>query len=168
VLVLAIPSILNLIPLSCLAAVLFIVGFKLAKPSIFVHEWEKGMDQFLPFVVTIIAILFTDLLVGIGIGMVVGMFFVIKTNFKQAILVTERNGNYLVKLHKDVSFLNKAPLKNELAKIPVNSFVIINGFKAKFVDQDIRDVLNDFIDSAHDRNIKIEIEGFDYNLKENA
>lgn len=168
VLVLAIPRILNMIPLSCLAAVLFIVGFKLAKPSIFVHEWEKGLDQFLPFIATIIAILFTDLLVGIGIGMVFGMFFVIKTNFKQAITVTERNGNYLMKLQKDVSFLNKAPLKKQLSMIPNDSSVIINAYKANFIDQDIRDVLNDFIDSAHDRNIKIEIEGFDYNLKENA
>lgn len=168
VLVVAIPVLLNKIPLSCLAAVLFIVGYKLAKPSIFVHEWEKGLNQFLPFVATIIAILFTDLLTGIGIGMVVGMFFVIKTNFKQAITVTERNGNYLVKLNKDVSFLNKAPLKNNLAMIPENSFVIINGIKAKFIDQDIRDVLNAFIESAHDKNIKIKIEGFDYNLKENA
>lgn len=168
ILVLAIPKILNMIPLSCLAAVLFMVGFKLAKPSIFVREWEKGLDQFLPFVVTIIAILFTDLLVGIGIGMVVGMFFVIKTNFRQAIMVTELNGNYLVKLHKDVSFLNKAPLKNKLALIPENSFVIINGYKAKFIDQDIRDVLNDFIESAHEKNITLDIEGFDYNLKENA
>lgn len=168
VLVLAIPTILNMIPLSCLAAVLFMVGFKLAKPSIFVHEWEKGFDQFLPFVVTIIAILFTDLLVGIGIGMIIGMFFVIKTNFKQAIIITERNGNYLLKLHKDVSFLNKAPLKSKLSTIPDNSYVIINGYKAKFIDQDIRDVLNDFIESAHDRNIKLEIEGFDYNLKQNA
>jgi MFS superfamily sulfate permease-like transporter len=119
-------------------------------------------------VATILAILFTDLLVGIGIGMVVGMFFVIKTNFKQAITITERNGNYLLKLQKDVSFLNKAPLKNKLALIPDNSYVIINGYKAKFIDQDIQDVLNDFIDSAHDRNIKLEIEGFDYNLKQNA
>jgi MFS superfamily sulfate permease-like transporter len=168
VLVLSIPSILNKIPLSCLAAVLFMVGYKLAKPSIFVHEWEKGMDQFLPFIATIIAILFTDLLVGIGIGMVVGIFFVIKTNFQTAIMVTEHNGNYLVKLHKDVSFLNKAPLKNQLSEIPDNSYVIINGYKAKFIDQDIKDVLNDFITSAHDRNITIRIEGFDYNLKQNA
>ncbi|MFN3996349.1 SulP family inorganic anion transporter [Algoriphagus sp.] len=168
VLVLAIPRILNMIPLSCLSAVLFMVGFKLAKPSIFVQEWEKGLNQFLPFVVTILAILFTDLLMGIGIGMVVGIFFVIKTNFKQAILVTERKGNYLVKLHKDVSFLNKAPLKKQLAQIPDNSFVIINGYKAKFIDQDIRDVLNDFIASAHEKNITLTIEGFDYNLKENA
>lgn len=168
VLVVSIPGILNKIPLSCLAAVLFIVGYKLAKPSLFVHEWEKGMDQFLPFVVTIIAILFSDLLTGIGIGMVVGLFFVVKTNFQQAITVTERKGNYLVKLNKDVSFLNKAPLKNKLAMIPENSFVLINGYKAKFIDQDIRDLLNDFIESAHDKNIKIEVEGFDYNLKENA
>jgi MFS superfamily sulfate permease-like transporter len=168
VLVVAIPGLLNKIPLSCLAGVLFIVGYKLAKPSIFVHEWEKGIDQFLPFVVTIIAILFTDLLTGIGIGMVAGIFFVIKTNYKQAITVTERKGNFLIKLNKDVSFLNKAPLKTQLATIPENSFVIINGYSAKFIDQDIRDVLNDFIDTAHDRNIKIQIEGFDYQLKENA
>lgn len=168
VLVLSIPTILNKIPLSCLAAVLFMVGFKLAKPSIFVHEWEKGLDQFLPFVATIIAILFTDLLMGIGIGMVVGMFFVIKTNFQEAITVTELNGNFLLKLHKDVSFLNKAPLKNKLALIPDNSKVIINAMKAKFIDQDIRDVLNDFIESAHERNITLKIEGFDYNLKQNA
>lgn len=168
VLVVAIPVQLNKIPLSCLAAVLIIVGYKLAKPSLFVHEWKKGLNQFLPFVATIIAILFTDLLTGIGIGLVVGIFFVIKTNFKQAITVTERNGNYLVKLNKDVSFLNKAPLKNNLAMIPENSFVIINGIKAKFIDQDIRDVLNAFIESAPDKNIKIKIEGFDSNLKENA
>ena len=168
VLVLAIPTILNKIPLSCLAAVLFMVGYKLAKPSIFVHEWEKGLNQFLPFLATIIAILFTDLLMGIGIGMVVGIFFIIKTNFQESITITEMKGNYLLKLHKDVSFLNKASLKSRLAMIPDNSTVIINAYKAKFIDQDIRDVLNDFIESAYDRNINLEIEGFDYKLKQNA
>jgi MFS superfamily sulfate permease-like transporter len=118
VLVLSIPGLLNQIPLSCLAAVLFMVGYKLAKPSIFIAEYEKGINQFLPFVFTVIAILLTDLLVGIGIGMVVGLFFVIRTNFQKAVIVTELNGNFLVKLQKDVSFLNKAPLMKELAQIP--------------------------------------------------
>lgn len=166
VLVLSIPGFLNQIPLSCLAAVLFMVGYKLAKPSIFIHEFEKGWNQFLPFIFTVIAILLTDLLVGIGIGMVVGLFFVMKTNFQRSVTVTELNGNYLVKLQKDVSFLNKAPLMKELTQIPEGSNVILNASKAVFIDQDIQEVLNDFIASAHSKNITITIEGYTYHLRE--
>ncbi|MBS4071055.1 MAG: SulP family inorganic anion transporter [Algoriphagus sp.] len=165
VLVLSIPGFLNQIPLSCLAAVLFMVGYKLAKPSIFIHEFEKGWNQFLPFIFTVIAILLTDLLVGIGIGMVVGLFFVMKTNFQRSVTVTELNGNYLVKLQKDVSFLNKAPLMKELTQIPAGSNVILNASKAVFIDHDIQEVLNDFIDSAHTKNISITIEGYTYHLR---
>ena len=166
VLVLSIPGFLNQIPLSCLAAVLFMVGYKLAKPSIFIHEFEKGWNQFLPFIFTVIAILLTDLLVGIGIGMVVGLFFVMKTNFQRSVTVTELNGNYLVKLQKDVSFLNKAPLMKELTQIPEGSYVILNASKAVFIDHDIQEVLNDFIASAHSKNITITIEGYSYHLRE--
>ncbi|MFC5190878.1 SulP family inorganic anion transporter [Algoriphagus aquatilis] len=166
VLVLSIPGFLNQIPLSCLAAVLFMVGYKLAKPSIFIHEFEKGWNQFLPFFFTVIAILLTDLLVGIGIGMVVGLFFVMKTNFQRSVTVTELNGNYLVKLQKDVSFLNKAPLMKELTQIPEGSYVILNASKAVFIDHDIQEVLNDFIASAHSKNITITIEGYTYHLRE--
>lgn len=166
VLVLSIPGFLNQIPLSCLAAVLFMVGYKLAKPSIFIHEFEKGWNQFLPFIFTVIAILLTDLLVGIGIGMVVGLFFVMKTNFQRSVTVTELNGNYLVKLQKDVSFLNKAPLMKELTQIPEGSYVILNASKAVFIDHDIQEVLNDFIASAHSKNITITIEGYTYHLRE--
>jgi len=166
VLVLSIPGLLNQIPLSCLAAVLFMVGYKLAKPSIFIAEYEKGINQFLPFVFTVIAILLTDLLVGIGIGMVVGLFFVIRTNFQKAVIVTELNGNFLVKLQKDVSFLNKAPLMKELAQIPSGSKVVLNASKAKFIDHDIQEVLNDFIASAHTKDISITIEGYTYHLRE--
>ncbi len=167
ILVLSIPNLLNKIPLSCLAAVLFMVGFKLAKPSLFIREFEKGMNQFLPFVVTIIAILLTDLLVGIGIGMVVGIFFVIKTNFHRAVTITELNGNYLVKLQKDVTFLNKAPLMKELSLIPDGSKVILNGNKAVFIDHDIQEVLNDFIATAETRDIIVSIEGYSYHLIKN-
>jgi MFS superfamily sulfate permease-like transporter len=166
VLVLSIPGVLNQIPLSCLAAVLFMVGYKLAKPSIFIHEYEKGINQFLPFIFTVIAILLTDLLVGIGIGMVVGLFFVMKTNFQRSVTVTELNGNYLVKLQKDVSFLNKAPLMKELTRIPEGSSVILNASKAVFIDHDIQEVLNDFIASAPSKNISITIEGYTYHLRE--
>jgi MFS superfamily sulfate permease-like transporter len=160
ILVLTIPNILNQIPLSCLAAVLFQVGYKLAKPALFVKEYQKGWDQFLPFILTVLAILFTDLLVGIGIGMVVGIFFVIKTNYQRSLQVTHLNGNYLVKLQKDVSFLNKAPLIKQLSAIPSGSNVVFNATKAKFIDHDIQDVLNDFISSAPRKNIEITIEGF--------
>ncbi|EAZ82904.1 SulP family inorganic anion transporter [Algoriphagus machipongonensis] len=166
VLILAIPNILNKIPLSCLAAVLFVVGYKLAKPSIFVSIYEKGWDQFIPFIVTVIAILFTDLLIGIGIGMAFGLFFVIKSNFHKSVRITEMNGNYLVQLQKDVSFLNKAPLMNALSKIPNGSQVIINGEKARFIDHDIQEVLNDFIATSSDKQIKITTEGFNYKLTE--
>lgn len=166
VLVLSIPELLNQIPLSCLAAVLFMVGYKLAKPSIFIHEYEKGLNQFLPFLITVVAILLTDLLVGIGIGMVVGLFFVMRTNFQRAVMITEMNGNYLVKLQKDVSFLNKAPLMRDLAQIPEGSKVILNASKARFIDHDIQEVLNDFIATAHTKNISLTVEGYSYHLRE--
>jgi MFS superfamily sulfate permease-like transporter len=159
-LVLTIPGLLNQIPLSGLAAVLLVVGYKLAKPSIFIKEFKKGWDQFLPFLVTVTSILLTDLLVGIGIGLVVGLFFVIKTNFHRSVQVTERNGNYLVKLQKDVSFLNKAPLIKELSQIPAGSNVVLNASMARFIDHDIQEVLNDFIASAESKNITLLIEGY--------
>ncbi len=165
-LVLTIPGLLNQIPLSGLAAVLLVVGYKLAKPSIFFIEYKKGWDQFLPFLVTVISILLTDLLVGIGIGMVVGLFFVIKTNFHRAILVTERKGNYLVKLQKDVSFLNKAPLIKELSQIPEGSNVVLNASMARFIDHDIQEVLNDFIATVESKNITLSIEGYSNQIKE--
>ena len=166
VLVIGIAELLNLIPLSCLAAVLFFVGYKLAKPSIFVHEYEKGLNQFLPFMVTIIAILFTDLLIGIGIGMIFGIFFVIRTNYQKSVSVTELDGMFLVKLQKDVSFLNKAPLMKRLAEIPNGSEVVLNASRARFIDHDIQEVLNDFIETSNDKNITVTIEGFNYKLKE--
>ena len=146
--------------MSGLAAVLLVVGYKLAKPSLFVKEYRKGWDQFLPFIVTVISILLTDLLVGIGIGLVVGLFFVIKTNFHRSVLVTEHNGNYLVKLQKDVSFLNKAPLIKELGLIPDGSKVVLNATMARFIDHDIQEVLNDFISSAESKNITLVVEGY--------
>lgn len=160
VLVIGIAEILNMIPLSCLAAVLFSVGFKLAKPSIFKKEYQKGLNQFLPFLVTIIAILMTDLLVGISIGMIFGIFFVIKTNYQKAVSVTELGGMYLVRFQKDVSFLNKAPLKKKLSEIPDGSEVVIDAKRARFIDHDIQEVLKDFMESSTDKNIKVTSEGF--------
>lgn len=152
-----IPTLLNLIPLSALAGVLIYTGYKLAKPSLFAAFYKKGLDQFIPFVVTIVAIIFTDLLVGILIGIVVGLFFVMRSNFKTSLFVVHDNNKYLFRLRKDVSFLNKAVLKNKLEKVPENSFVIIDASTADYIDKDVVEVINDFLKHAHLKKIKVEI-----------
>lgn len=152
-----IPRILNLIPLSSLAGILIYIGFKLAKPSIFKEFYKKGLGQFLPFVITIVAILFTDLLVGILIGCTAGLFFVIRSNFKSAVFVVNDNNNYLFRLRKDVSFLNKPIIKNKLEQVPEDSYVLIDATRADFIDLDIVEVIEDFKKHAHLKNIKVEL-----------
>jgi MFS superfamily sulfate permease-like transporter len=152
-----IPGLLNLIPLSALAAVLIFVGYKLVKPSLFIEFYKKGWEQFIPFVVTIIAILFTDLLIGILIGMVVGMFFVVKSTVTTSIQIVNDEEKYLVRLRKDVSFLNKPYLKEKLEDIPDGSSVLIDVSRVDFIDQDVIEVIDDFIHHAPLYNINVEI-----------
>ncbi|KIC92184.1 SulP family inorganic anion transporter [Flavihumibacter sp. ZG627] len=152
-----IPKMLNLIPLPALAAVLIYTGFKLAKPAIFKQFYRKGFDQFIPFVVTIVAILFTDLLVGIMIGCLVGLFFVMRSNFRSAVFVVNDENNYLFRLRKDVSYLNKPIIKRKLAQVPENAYVLIDATRADFLDRDVVEVIEDFIISAPLKNIKVEL-----------
>jgi MFS superfamily sulfate permease-like transporter len=119
--------------------------------------YRKGMDQFVPFALTIIAILLSDLLVGITIGILVGLFFVLKTNFHQALFTVHENDNYLIRLTKDVSFLNKALLRRSFSKIPNGSKVIIDGSRSAFIDQDILETISDFRESAGNRDISVEL-----------
>ncbi|MFM8330626.1 MAG: SulP family inorganic anion transporter [Candidatus Methylumidiphilus sp.] len=148
---------LNLIPLACLASILLLTGYKLAKPKLFMEMRTKGMNQLAPFVITIAAILISDLLKGMAIGMAIGLFFVIKANFHAAISLTQDGSNYLLRLHKDVSFLNKALLRGCLDRVDANSYLIIDGSKAQFIDQDILETIQDFLNSAHDDNIRVEL-----------
>jgi MFS superfamily sulfate permease-like transporter len=152
-----IPFLLNQIPKSALAAVLIFTGYKLTKPSLFVGFYKKGWNQFLPFVGTILAILATDLLKGVLIGIGIAIIFIIRSNFKSAILVVCDTNKYLVRLRKDVSFLNKAILKQGLEKVPANSYVIIDVSRADFIDQDILEIIEDFQKHAPLENIKVEI-----------
>ncbi|MFY0673012.1 MAG: SulP family inorganic anion transporter [Bacteroidia bacterium] len=162
ILILIIPKILNLIPLSALAAVLLFVGYKLTKPSLYKTMYKNGLSQFLPFVITVLAILFTNLLVGIGIGMVVGLLFVMKTNFHAAIKITKNKDNYLVRLKKDVSFLNKALLLDALSKLPKNCNVLIKADKGQFIDHDIEETLRDFVlVSAPEKGITVKCDGLE-------
>lgn len=152
-----IPGVLNLIPFASLAAILIYTGWKLTKPSLYVSFFKKGWGQFLPFVVTVIAILLTDLLVGIMIGCLVGMFFVMRSNFKSAVFVVNDNNKYLFRLRKDVSFLNKPIIKNKLEQVPDSSYVMIDAQRADFIDKDVVEVIEDFMKAAPLKDIKVEL-----------
>ena len=155
--VLLIPLILNKIPLASLAAILIFTGYKLAKWTLFKEFHQKGWDQFIPFVGTIIAILLTDLLIGICIGIAIALFFLIRSNFHNSVSMFRDNNNFILKLKKDVSFLNKPFIKQKLEEIPESSFLIIDLSKADFIDKDIIDVIFEFKQHASLKNIQIEI-----------
>ncbi|HMP92235.1 MAG TPA: SulP family inorganic anion transporter [Phnomibacter sp.] len=155
--VLFIPNLLNLIPKAALAAILIFTGYKLAKISLFKAQYKAGWDQFIPFVVTVAAILMSDLLIGICIGIVTGLYFVLKNNFKSAIFYIKDSHRYLIRFRKEVSFLNKGLMKEILAKIPDNTAVLIDATKSVFIDKDIVDMVNDFIINAETRNIRVYI-----------
>jgi MFS superfamily sulfate permease-like transporter len=157
-----IPGLLNLIPKTALAAILIYTGYKLAKPSLFKMFYKKGWDQFLPFVITIVAILLTDLLKGVMIGMVTGLFFVLRSNFKTAVFVVNDMNNYLFRLRKDVSFMNKPIIKNKLEEVPENSYVLIDASRADFIDRDIVEVIEDFMIHAPLKNIRVDLKRSTY------
>ncbi|RAV97852.1 SulP family inorganic anion transporter [Pseudochryseolinea flava] len=177
--VILIPTVLNMIPLSALAAILLMTGYKLTSPSIYRDFFRKGWDQFLPFIITVLAILFTDLLVGIAVGMVVGLFFVVRSNIrgshhhengvdgngngrfsifkkiKSAITIMKQGEKYLIKLNKDVSFLNRSVLRQTFERIPEGSTLVIDSEHAEYIDNDIRNTIDDFIQDAPSRNIAV-------------
>lgn len=152
-----IPAILNLIPKAALAAILIFTGYKLAKPSLFIGLYKKGLDSFLPFVITIVAILATDLLKGVIIGIGVGLFFAFRSNFRSAVFVVNDDNKYLFRLRKDVSFLNKGIIKRKLEQVPENSYVFIDTTRADYLDRDVVETIEDFMISAQLKNIKVEL-----------
>lgn len=152
-----IPKLLNYIPLCSLAAILIYTGYKLANPSLFKAIYKKGWDQFLPFIITLVAIVLTDLLKGIIIGVAVGLFFVIRSNFKTAVFVVNDDNKYLFRLRKDVSFLNKPIIKQKLEEVPENAYVLIDASRADFIDKDVIEVIEYFLLHAHLKNIKVDI-----------
>ncbi|MCS6988268.1 MAG: SulP family inorganic anion transporter [Chloroherpetonaceae bacterium] len=158
--VLFIPEILNLIPLASLACILIMVGYKLAHYSLFVRMYEAGRDVFLPFIVTVVAVIFTDLLIGIAIGSLVGLFFVLRANHHSATILVSEGNMYLLKFNKDMSFVNKAELKDALSRVPDNVRLYIDGTRSMFIDHDIYDIINDFQSSAALRGITVELKNF--------
>lgn len=159
--VMFIPHFLNLIPLASLAAVLLFVGYKLTSVKVVKEVVLKGWTQSAPFIITILAILFTDLLVGILVGMLSSLFFIIQSTYTTSIMLVKDENRYLVRLRKDVSFLNKPKLKSLLDSIPNNSKVLIDASRADFIDQDVVEVVNDFIQCAVVKEIDVEIKKSD-------
>ncbi len=166
-----IPAILNLIPLATLAAILFVVGYKLAKPSLFKSMYRLGWTQFLPFVVTVLGIVFTDLLIGIGLGMAVAVFYILLNNFRNPYFTTEEphtlGGPIRIKLSEDVSFLNKAVILETLDHIPENSKVEIDATKSMHIDYDVYEIIREFEEKAQMRNIELTLKGFSTLRQEN-
>lgn len=159
--VVLIPKVLNLIPLGTLAAILLLVGYKLAKPALFIKMYKEGKSQFLPFLVTVIGILFTDLLTGIGFGLIVAVFIILRDNYKVPFdldLNEETAVNtYTINLSESVSFLNKASIRKTLDKIPDNSKVVIDASKSYSIHQDVIEIIEDFKTHAESSNIELEL-----------
>jgi MFS superfamily sulfate permease-like transporter len=158
------PQIINKIPLSALAAILIITGYKLVKPSLFRALHRKGLDQLIPFVVTVVAILFSDLLTGILIGIGVSLFFLVRSNFKSSVVIVSDAKSWLMRFRKDVSFLNKPIVKDGLDAVPDGSYVLIDLTRADFIDKDIVDVINEFMHRAPLKMIRVDIKKSNYKL----
>jgi carbonic anhydrase len=149
---------LNLIPLSVLAALLVFVGYKLTKINLFREQFKNGLDQFIPFVSTILGVLFTDLLIGIAIGIAVSMFFLLRKNFKNDYRKELNDGVMVLYLSEDVSFLNKASIKAELNDVPSNYILKIDGTACKNIDFDVLELMREFVlYKAPQKNISVEL-----------
>ncbi|MBL7873238.1 MAG: SulP family inorganic anion transporter [Cyclobacteriaceae bacterium] len=161
--VLLFPGLLKMIPLSCLAGILIVVGYKLTKLSFYTEMYKRGMSQFFPFVVTVVAVIFTDLLKGVFMGILVAIYFILKTNFQKAVILVSSEENFMIRFTKDVSFLHKNALRQALEKVPEDTKLLIDGSKAQFMDEDIKEMVLDFTVAAKTKNIEVELKNIHVN-----
>jgi MFS superfamily sulfate permease-like transporter len=164
--VLTIPFVLNKIPLATLAAILLLIGYKLANPKTIKHFWEKDkIYQFIPFIATLLAVVLTDLLKGVALGLIISIVFVLKGNMQRAYQFRKEtlvDGDIIhIDLAQEVSFLNKAAIKSTLASIPENTKVIINATETVYIAHDVLDLIKDFKKiRSKEENIKVKLVGF--------
>lgn len=166
--VIGLSSVLNKIPLACLAALLLVVGYKLARISLFKSMYRLGWDQFLPFIITVIAIQFSDLLRGIAIGMAVSVFFILRNNYRRSHYYHTEDHHegekITIQLAEDVTFLNKGSILSALDSLPENSSVVIDGSKSHNIDMDVLEIIHDFKSAATLKKIRLELKNIpDFN-----
>jgi len=168
---LAIPTVLNLIPLAGLAAILFVVGYKLAKPSLFVTMYRQGWYQFVPFIVTVLGIVFADLLLGIGLGLGVAIFFILLNNYRNPYFLANephKPGELIqIKLSEDVSFLNRASIMRTLDEIPANAKVEIDATRSVSIDYDVYELIKEYEEKARMNGVDLTLKGFSTLQQEN-
>jgi len=161
--VLLVPSLLNKIPYASLAAILLITGYNLAKPKLFRNMWSLGSKQFIPFVLTIIVILLSDLLIGVSIGLLISFYFIVRNNFKAEYKITkafhEGIETEYIKLNSNVTFLNKVKLRKALDEVPEYSVLTIDGSECNFIDYDILEIISEYANKAHERHIELHLKG---------
>lgn len=160
--VILMPRVLNMIPLSVLAAVLLVVGYKLAKPSLFKKMFKLGTKQFAPFIVTVVGIIFTDLLVGISLGLAVGVIVILYGSFKNSHFLHLEDAkadakSYKMTLAEEVTFFNKGAILDALERLPNDASVEIDVRKTQYLDYDIVEILQDFGYKAKERNINLKV-----------
>ena len=163
--VVTIPSLLNKIPMGSLAAILLLIGYKLAKPSMFYHFWKEGKYQFIAFIVTVLGVVFLDLLKGVGLGMSVAIFFILRGNMKRAYYFRKEefhDGDIIhIDLAQEVSFLNKAAIKMTLNHLPEKCKVVINASDTVYISHDVLEVIREFaIRAGEDPDIDLLLLGF--------
>jgi MFS superfamily sulfate permease-like transporter len=163
--VLLVPFLLNKIPYASLAAILLITGFNLTKPKLFKNMWSLGWKQFIPFLITIIVILSTDLLIGVIIGLLISIYFIVQNNFKTEFKITKsiylEIENYNIKLNSNVTFLNKVKLRKSLDEIPEYSVLTIDGSECNFIDYDILEIVSEYHNKAHEKHIELHLKGIE-------
>jgi len=160
-----IPGILNLIPLGALAAILLLTGYKLAKISIFKEVYANGKYEFAPFIVTVVTVVFTDLLTGVGLGLVTSIIAILYGNMKNSYYFHKEKhheGEIIrICLSEEVSFLNKASIKLTLDHLPKGSTVVIDATKTQYIDFNVLELIKEFKNiQAPERQIKCILTGF--------
>jgi MFS superfamily sulfate permease-like transporter len=163
--VLLIPHVMEMIPLASLAAVLFMVGYKLAKPGLFKEMWSKGWMQFVPFIATVLGVVFTDLLTGVMMGMAVGIFILLRNSYLTPFHfdgdVADPSKPIRIELSEEVTFFNKASIQRTLAALPRGTRVVIDASHTMNLDPDVREIIEEEMIRSGDQGIKLELVGFE-------
>jgi MFS superfamily sulfate permease-like transporter len=159
--VMMVPFLLNKIPYASLAAILLITGYNLTKPKLYRNMWSLGRKQFIPFVITVVVILSTDLLLGVSIGLLISIYYIVQSNFKIEYKITQTRHlgieTQCIKLNHNVTFLNKVKLRKTLDEVPEYTILTIDGSESRLIDYDILEIISEFQTKAKDRHIELHL-----------